>query len=127
MQSRSDIRRIVLVFDGRAGFIGNGGKTGRLEIIFTESGEDADDRLVDLLESGAGRTPVFVVSNDNYVSNHARVYHGHNLSAGDFYRLFGRPAADGKSGASNPPEKKISPALARTITEEYRKYLGIRP
>ena len=49
-----------------------------------ETGEDADDRIVQILEKLAGERNKCVVSDDNFVRNHARAYQANPISLAPF-------------------------------------------
>ena len=121
---RGDIEKILIVFDGSSEYsFYPPEQFPGVEIIYTETGEDADDRIIVLLESLRQRT-VKVVSNDNYVSNHARAYGADALSAKEFY-AFARKIRGGKPEKETSARGDLPGDKAREITEEYKRYLGL--
>ena len=125
-QRRRDIEEIVIVFDGSSDFYfpGESGPPG-VRTIYTESREDADDRILEVLESLGRSKDVTVVSNDNYVANNARAFGVKIVSAVEFYSLVEKKkdSAHGKGPAA--ANSKLPPHLASGITAEYKKFLGI--
>jgi predicted RNA-binding protein with PIN domain len=128
-RKRSDVKKIIIVFDGRSEFAGLPQESlSGLQIIFTNTSEDADDRIIQVLEGIDRSAHVYVVSDDNYVHNQARAHRATPLKAADFFNeLIARTQGKAKLPASSETfqEKSISPKEARALTDEYRKHLGI--
>lgn len=120
---RGNIDSIIVVFDGSSS-VGFGEKEvySGVEVFFTETGEEADDKIVEIL-SGLPRGGVYVVSNDVYVNNNARAYGAGVLSGLQFYDFAEKKKA--MSGALQPERKNLTPQIADEITREYKKYFGI--
>jgi len=123
--ARGDIQRFYIVFDGSSDVNFGADHYSGVEVIFSETGEEADDRIVDLLSTlPAGSATV--VSNDNYVANNSRAYGAHIMSVGAFCGF-----ADRKGAKQDQPrrdrqaKKRIPPGVAEEITKAYKKYLGI--
>ncbi len=121
---RGDIERLYVVFDGRdADAFGSheqqhGGVTG----LFTQRPEEADARMLRVIEAQAGRRCV-VVSNDNEVFNNARAFGARVLSVQEFYEK-AKPASARRPHPHAVPDKAaLSARDAHRITEEYRKHL----
>ena len=121
--SRGDIRKIVIVFDGKSEYDGlpSGSRPG-VEIIFT-SGETADERILELIQDSKNTDSFIVVSNDNYVSNNSRAMRTSVVRVSEF-----RAAVSGTGkprGAGPGPKAGLPDHAARKITDEYRRHLGI--
>lgn len=120
-ENRGDFPKIYIVFDGNSAFRDlSSYKTPSLEVIFTETREDADDRIIELLETRFSNKRVGVISNDNYVMNHARVFGAERMSVEEFQSLY-----SSKNSKKTPSSKNISMSLWNDITNEYKQYLGL--
>src|SRR3989338_10706591 len=68
--SRGDISKIILVFDGKSEFWDlPHANTPKVQLIFSETGEDADERIILVLEDLSRNAAKCVVSDDNFVRN----------------------------------------------------------
>ncbi len=123
---RGDIGRLYVVFDGRGAdeFGSHEQQHGNVTVCFTQKPEEADTRILRVIEAQDGRSRCVVVSNDNEVFNNARAFGARVLSVQEFYKQ-ARPAkvrqADHRGG-----DDKVMPSSrdAQQITEELRKHLG---
>lgn len=124
--SRGDITQIILVFDGKSQFrdLPNV-QTSKLKIIFSETGETADNRICDVLDSLPENKGRFVVSDDNSVYNNARSHKATPMKVSDFQKLFNKRGGGNPSQKKVSNEKNISPEIADEINEEYRRKLGL--
>lgn len=122
---RGDIGRICVVFDGRddAGFGSPQPQRGRVEVLFTRKPEEADKRILSLIESEQGRGRFVVVSNDNEVANNARAFGARVLSAQEFYKQARPSRAPSPRPSATPGKTMPSVRDAHQITEDYRKHL----
>ncbi len=124
-QARGDITSMILVFDGRSEWRNLPKKSpAKIKLVFSETNEEADDRIAVLLEKSPEKPEKCVVSDDNSVRNHARAYRARVMSVAEFEKLT-NPAADKKRKKSDSPEKSLPPHLANKITEAYKKALGL--
>jgi predicted RNA-binding protein with PIN domain len=124
---RKDISRIYIVFDGKDEFADKPlPGCGPVTILFTSSREEADERIVGILRRHAMPQSLRIVSNDNYVENHARAFGVARMSVAEFYGLFDRKTF--RKDASPAPRHKqgLSARHADEITAAYKRHLGIR-
>jgi predicted RNA-binding protein with PIN domain len=123
---RRDISRIYIVFDGKDEFADRPlpGR-GPVTVLFTSSQEEADERIVAILRRHAMPQNLRIVSNDNYVENHARAFGVARMKVAEFYGLFGPKTA--RADASPMPRHKpgLSARHADEITAAYKRHLGI--
>ena len=123
---RGDIGRLYVVFDGRDAYASGAPEPhheGRVTVCFTHQPEEADERILRLIESEKGRSRCVVVSNDNEVVNNARAFGARVLSVQTFYEQT-RLANARQPAPCAIPGKAILPShAAQRITEEYRKHL----
>jgi len=123
---RGDIGRLYVVFDGRDAYASGAPEPhheGRVTVCFTHQPEEADERILRLIESEKGRSRCVVVSNDNEVFNNARAFGARVLSVQEFYEK-AKPASARRPHPHAVPDKAaLSARDAHRITEEYRKHL----
>lgn len=124
---RGDIGQIYVVFDGRDDEYSGSSEQprGRVTLCFTRAPEEADQRILRLIEAKQpGRC--IVVSNDNEVFNNARAYGARVISAQEFSQP-ARPVKASRARPRHDPEKPtLSVPDAQRITDEYRKHLETR-
>lgn len=129
LQTRGDVEKITIIFDGVADVFSGGENLGKVEVIYSSAGEDADDRIVEYLR-GIRPSRAAVVSDDNYVSNNARAFKVKSFSVADFLELSNSKFSQRsrKNGPSaNPSGKQINCKERNDITQAYADYLGLSP
>ena len=129
---RGDIGQVYVVFDGRDDeFSGASERArGRVTVCFTRPPQEADQRILRLIEAERP-TRCVVVSNDNEVFNNARAHGARVISVKEFAqpRQPARPAkaTRGRKQSSPDEEKRtLSIPEAQRITDEYRKSLDAK-
>jgi predicted RNA-binding protein with PIN domain len=125
---RGDIGRLYVVFDGRGAHAFGSPKPqdGRVTVCFTQQPQEADERILRVIESQRAGSRCVVVSNDNEVFNNARAFGARVMSAQAFYEQ-ARPASLRRPHPRASPGKAIlSSRDAQQITEAYRKHLESR-
>ena len=124
-QTRGGISGFILVFDGRSEFrdLRYAAPLG-VQLVFSETGESADERITELLETLPPKPDKCVVSDDNFVRNHARAFCAKSMSVAEFEALLD-PSRGRKQSPTAGPEKNLPAFIASKITEEYRKNLGL--
>lgn len=127
LQSRGDVTKITVVFDGKSEVFGGESGSGSLEVLYSSTGEDADDVIIDYLKNNRMSSPV-VVSDDNYVRNNARALKASSISVAAFLNLKHRPVQQQRKtrgAGQDPTGKRLSPQKSRDITQAYAEYLGL--
>ena len=126
MQARGDVTSVILVFDGRSEFrdLPQNAPPG-IQLVFSETGEDADDRITLVLEELPKKSQKCVVSDDNSVRNHARAYGVRSISVAEFERLLQAGENKGRIKSGLPEKFSLPSNLADDITREYKKKLGL--
>lgn len=121
---RGDVGKLYLVFEGRddSDFGPRSQPRGGVTVLFTQQGEEADRRILKLIESERS-SRCLVVSNDNEVANNARAFGARIISAQDFYRQARPSSAPGPHLSAAPGKAMPSVHDSHQITEAYRKYL----
>ena len=124
---RGNIGQIYVVFDGRDDECSGASEQqhGRVTVCFTQPPEEADQRILRLIEAERPGRCV-VVSNDNEVFNNARAYGARVISVQEFAQQI-RPARPAKASRGRPRPDADKPTLsvpeAQQITDEYRRHL----
>ena len=117
--------QMYIVFDGQQdqglGFSGQSQQG--VSILFTQKPEEADQRILSVIEAQRGRSQCVVVSNDNEVANNARAFGARIMSAQEFYAKARQVATPGTQTPTSTGKKQLSPRDAQYITDEYRKHL----
>ena len=127
-RERGDIELIYLVFDGSSEvYVEEAQKYPGLAILYSESGQEADDVIIDVLaQMGSRGKKIVVVSNDNYVINNSRAFGAEAVRAQDFYqRMKHKNLRAGKTQSFSGKLSEMPPHLADDITRAYKKHLGI--
>ena len=121
---RGDIGQVYVVFDGRddEGSSASEQPRGRLTQCFTRPPEEADQRILRLIEAERPARCV-VVSNDNEVFNNARAFGASVISVQEFSKQ-ARPAKASRGRPHHDAEKPtLSVPEAQRITDDYRRHL----
>lgn len=128
-QRRGDITSMILVFDGRSEWNDLPKKaSAKIRLVFSETNEDADDRIATLLAKLPEKPEKCVVSDDNSVRNHARAYRACVMSVAEFEKLTNKTEGKNKNrkkADSSAGKPSLPPNIAKKITEAYRKDLGL--
>lgn len=124
LQSRGDIAKITVVFDGKSENDFPFESAGKVEVLFTSTGEDADDGIIDYLRR-VSAPQVAVVSDDNYVRNNVRAFAAHVVSTADFMAMPLRRKNGRHAANLNAPDKKIGQKSRDEITRAYAQHLGL--
>ena len=139
MQTRGDVWMFYVVFDGDCAVTASHTSSGPgIRVVYTRTGETADDRILDIMkEFGEGHNYV-AVSDDRYVSGHAQLLSAEAMSARAFASVLepeaGRPQPQrkqrgrgGKGSQDVDPTSrdntagKVSPRDAKLITDSLRR------
>ncbi len=120
---RGDLGRLYVVFDGRETetYGSPEQQHGSVTVLFTQQPEEADTRILRVIEAQGGRSRCVVVSNDNEVFNNARAFGARVLSVQAFYERVRRASA--RRLEPHDADDKVMPRDARQITEAYRQHL----
>ena len=129
---RGDVGQVYVVFDGRDDECSGGSEQprGRVTVCFTRPPQEADQRILRLIEAQRP-TRCVVVSNDNEVLNNARAFGARVISAQAFaqevqQRQPAKPAKTSRGrrrGRADAEKPALSIPEALRITDEYRKHL----
>ena len=127
--SRGEVFKIILVFDGKSEFRDlPQSSPPKVQLVFSETGEDADERIGDILEELGEKTTKCVVSDDNFVRNQARAYKTQVISVSEFNQWIhktGKNKINPASSSSSSKNFSLSRKAADEITQAYKKHLGL--
>lgn len=99
MQHRGDVWMFHVVFDGDCAVAPSHTSSGPgVRVVYTRTGETADDRMLDIMREFGDGCEYVAVSDDRYVTGHATLLSAEVMSASDFAAFL--------SPASKPPRKK---------------------
>jgi len=113
---------MVVVFDGQGDT-----RSGRplqythgISCIYTDAGEEADDRIISIVRAAESPESITVISDDNYVSNNCR-------ALGAFVKPVSAlcPLKSKQRIPRAPVGKCIDPATAQAITRHMKKVWNI--
>jgi len=126
LDKRRDIRRIIIVFDGRTEFHHLPSvQPPKIRIEYSDTEEKADERIVRILEQHEAVAAKAVVSDDNFVRNQARAYHTRVIPVAEFQAMTVKSPSSKPGKRRAAPEEKLPPSLASAITAAYKKDLGL--
>jgi predicted RNA-binding protein with PIN domain len=118
---RSGGAEYVIVFEGRDEYRGIGPVTqGGIKIIFTNTKEEADTRIITLLKDSLRPSDFIIVSDDNYVRNHAKAFGAGGIGAAEFFKV---SKARDKGTCDNAVSDYCKDS--HKINEELKKVWGI--
>jgi len=87
--SRRDIERLYVVFDGRADDDdGESTVAPGITAIYTQRKKDADQKIVEMVRDAARADAITVVSNDNFLYNNVRAHGAYVEGVEEFCRRY---------------------------------------
>ena len=124
---RGDAEQFIVVFDGDSSVVGGSilGRPG-IKVIYTATGESADDRILDIIRRvpDPGRRYV-VVSDDNSVSGSARAMKMRAMQVSEFVSVLRAPASKAPANSRDDDERPLSRAEQEELNRDLRKVWGI--
>ncbi len=124
IRSKNKGRQFIVVFEGRDGYRGSFEpfRYGGIGVVFTQTGQEADRWIVDTLKIAKNPQDYVVVSDDNYVCNHARNFGVDVMSAACFFKQ----AMPNPSRGNRADLEKTTGAIdTKGINDELRKLWGV--
>jgi len=139
MQARGDVWLFCVVFDGDSSVTASHTSSGPgVRVVYSRTGETADDRILEIVHEFGGRCHYVVVSDDRYVSDSARRMSAELMSAEAFASVLapktegthprtkqrgrGRSVSDDVDPASaDNSAGKLSACDAKLITDSLRR------
>lgn len=114
--------KIIVVFDSKAdNFYTQKQSYGKLEVIYSFAGRDADNVIVDILRKFFKKAVISVVSDDNFVKNHSKAYSASIITVKEFEKMILPPKKVNKVKS----EKKLDDNVAQDIEKELKKYYNL--
>ena len=126
---KPEISQLIIVFDGDSSVDALPGyqRGPGVKIVFTETGEKADSRILAIVGENVPAGECIVVSDDGEVARGSKLLGAKSMSVPRFHEML---TAHGKSEVQKSPSFEdwksfLSPTQAREITESLRKEWGI--
>ncbi|MCX5716499.1 MAG: NYN domain-containing protein [Candidatus Omnitrophica bacterium] len=86
--SRKDIERVYIVFDGKGDMYDEQESAGSgITAFYTQKGKDADRKIMEIIKDSKDPAGITVVSNDNFVYNNSRSLGARIKTVKEFCRL----------------------------------------
>jgi len=130
MMQRGDVWLFIAVFDGDSGVMAGQSSAGPgVRVVYSATGESADDRILAILHEFGERFDYVVVSDDRYVINRAKLLGAAIMSSSAFGAFLSArdrrgPAAKGRAAAAREGDDALSPDESREITESLLRLWG---
>lgn len=133
MSQRGDVWLFYVVFDGDSSVTAGQTSAGPgIRVVFSASGQAADDRILEILREFGERFDYVVVSDDRYVKTKAKLLGAEVMPAITFGRVLhagdapltttgGVRARKGKSSRHEAVEDALPPDMAKDITESLKR------
>ncbi|MEI6971336.1 MAG: NYN domain-containing protein [bacterium] len=126
--TRGDFTELHVVFDGDSSVDGLNNRTVRgVQVTYTRTGEDADDRIRGMLEDSPANRKCVVVTDDNELAAAARSRGGGLMSVAEFSGTLSRPARQAHGGERDETKSALTPEDERRINDDLRRAWGIPP
>lgn len=123
---RKDVSLFYVVFDGNSSVVGVGNQSMPwVRVIYSETGETADSRILALIKDKSGDAEYVVVSDDNEVSRNSSNLGAEVMSVSEFCN---KPARSWKSRARtsrNDTKATLSPTQQKEINRSLKKAWGL--
>ena len=122
---RRDYDEFVIVFDGNSSVMPYSVESRQgVRVLFTQTKEEADDRILAILKDNVDRSACVVISSDNYVAGNARILGAKVVDVDDFIRRLS--VRNGQAVGRRPDvDDALSPAEERVINERLKKEWGL--
>jgi len=135
MMRRGDVWLFVVVFDGDSSVVGGHSSAGPgVRVVYSPSGQAADDRILEILREFGERFDYVVVSDDRYVTGKAVQLGAAAMTAAAFGAVLGGGDAQALPAAGRARKKggrradveddALPPETAVGITESLRRLWG---
>lgn len=127
MCSRKDAEKFIVIFDGDSSVSPFSSDSFRgIRIIYTQTSETADSRIIDLVRSATRPQDFVVVSDDGEVYRKSRAAGAKALSVREFVNT-ARPSNAGSSSSSgcDQGDDKLSPAEQNRITRDLARIWNV--
>jgi predicted RNA-binding protein with PIN domain len=126
-QSRGDVWLFIAVFDGDSGVVGGQRSAGQgVRVVYSATGESADDRILKILHEFGDDFDYVVVSDDREVMQRAKLLGADLMSASDFGSFLSTQRGRGGKGRKAKPlsDDALPPHEAKAITDSLRRLWG---
>ena len=87
-EARKDIRKIFIVFDGKSqGIHEEAAVAPGITAIYTKDGQEADEKIVEIIKDAQNPELITVVSDDNFLYNNTRALGSRIKTVNDMRRM----------------------------------------
>jgi len=132
IRQRGDVWLFIAVFDGDSSITPGQTSGGPgVRVVFSASGQAADDRILDILAEFGDQFDYVVVSDDRYVMTRAKLLGASLMESASFVSVLqgassvpSAPASGGPSRRQADPEDALPPGVADDITASLRRLWG---
>lgn len=128
LATRKDVWLFYIVFDGQSDVLGDERQPAPgIRAVYTRTGEQADTRIIQIVDERKKDFIVTVVSDDNFVRNHSSDLAVKVMSSSDFFNL---PTARGRGRGRNQhagggDDKNLTPREVKNINDSLKDAWGI--
>ena len=120
------IAELYVVFDGNSAVANTRRESlGKVRVVYTETGESADDWILSFVRSAANAADYTVVSDDNNVSRNSRGLGAEVMRVSEFCAALDRKQQNAREMRSSHTKEALSPGAERDINEAMKKVWGI--
>jgi predicted RNA-binding protein with PIN domain len=126
---KPEISELIIVFDGDSAVDGLPGyqKGAGVRIVFTETGEKADSRILAMVRQSVPAIECTVVSDDGEVARGSKLLGAKTISVSMFQDILtARARLEGRKDPRDDRKSALSPTEEREITDSLRKEWGIK-
>jgi predicted RNA-binding protein with PIN domain len=127
LSDRKDVSQFIVVFDGDSSVIGDRAQSRiGVRVIYTDTGETADARIIELADKNGKSSDCVIVSDDQEVARGARACGCSVMSVRDFIGTAVRKSSVRQAIVNSDLKAGLSPATAHSINESLKKEWGIQ-
>lgn len=124
MALRKDYDGIMVVFDGKSHIGGTDfGSFRNVKMIYTETGETADDRIVHICRENEKTHEFLVITDDREVQSGSRINNASVISVSKFIGV--QRAKKAKAANQNMDDRKLPPDQMKKINASLAKEWGV--
>ena len=125
LSGKRHVRELVIVFDGdSAAAPYSSPPVSHVKVLYSRTGEKADDRILSLLKACPEAGECVIVSEDNDITQPAKQLGACVLSAREF--LESPPRHQKQGQVSDDAKTGLSPADVKSLNDDLRREWGIR-
>ena len=121
-----DVAEVFVVFDGNSAVANTRRESlGRVRVVYTETGESADDWILSFVRGASDASAYVVVSDDNNVRGNSRGLGAEVMRVSEFCASFDKRQQTTRGERPSQTKEPLSPGSEREINEAVKKAWGI--